>query len=120
MCLHRAIRLRDVVSARAARWRLTNAPESIQSYAKFHPATALPVFVSMDGQMRGHQKRDRDRYARLWRAFGGHNRHARGVRTETLASLKAYQSFQPTLAPTLARACKGTDGKQSPRPLEST
>jgi hypothetical protein len=31
---------------------MTNAPESIQICAKFHPATALHAFASMDTQTR--------------------------------------------------------------------
>jgi hypothetical protein len=37
---------------------LTNAPESIQSCAKFHPATALPAFGLMGTQTRQWPKPD--------------------------------------------------------------
>src|SRR2546428_10928586 len=42
----RGIRLRVVVFARAARSLLTNAPESIQSCAKFRRGIRSPVFAS--------------------------------------------------------------------------
>src|ERR1700730_18629493 len=46
MCPPRETRPRDVVFALAVRLLLTNAPESIQSCAKFHPGTQSPAFES--------------------------------------------------------------------------
>src|ERR1041384_1905576 len=47
MCRRRAIRLRVAAFVLAVRWPLTTVPESIQSYAKFHRATAWRAFASM-------------------------------------------------------------------------
>ena len=59
-CRLRGIRPPAVAFAPAVRSRLTNARESIQSCAKFHPATALPAFASMDTQTRQCQKPERE------------------------------------------------------------
>src|SRR6185436_5103060 len=100
MCRLRGIRPRAVAFAHAVRSRLTNAPESIQCCAKFHPATALRAFGLMATQTRQCPKPDREE----WPV----RRHACD---ETLSSFKAYQSFNQH-GPLL-------DGKQSPRPLAS-
>src|SRR5437588_4537298 len=56
----REIHLPAVVFGPAARSLLTNARGSIQSYAKFRRATALPAFGLRDMKALAYQKPDRE------------------------------------------------------------